>query len=164
MIKYPIVAAEISNRLFDGPKRSTDLTRGLGFSPKLIYQTLDEMVQDGFVSVQTDLPKFKVYQITGKGAEIVVDSKIKTGEAVNQSPVMHKMIFEMYTKLLKDTEKTHHPLDMYSAYMGSFVPDGEIFLSTAATRSLIAKKWIEHTDGRSSQMLAVEPEIINSAT
>jgi len=161
MITYPLIASEILNRLFEGPKRSSDLTKGLGFSSKLIYKTLEEMEKDDILSVQTDRPKFKVYQITNKGSEIAIDSKVKSQSGAMQemkkSPELNKMFAEMYKIILSReySKVIDNPIS---------IADVAIMITGAAAHSRSAKKMFDNMDNQPLNLLAATIEINTSAT
>ena len=166
MITYPLIASEILNRLFEGPKRSSDLTKGLGFSSKLIYQTLDEMEKDDILSVQTDRPKFKVYQITNKGSEIAIDSKVKSQSGAMQEmkkyPELNRMFAEMYKIILHQEHysKVHvHPTAAISIATAS-----ELLIPSAAAYSRSVKRIFDDIDNQASKTLAATIEISTNAT
>ena len=165
MITYPLIASEILNRLFDGPKRSSDLTKDLGFSSKLVYQTLGEMEKDKILSIQTDRPKFKVYQITDKGSEIAIDSKVKSQsgaiQEMKKSPELNKMFAEMYKIILNQeypkviANPIAHPIS---------IADVAIMITGAAAHSRSVKKMFDNMDNQPSNILAATIEINTSAT
>jgi len=163
MITYPLIASEILNRLFSGPKRSSDLTKGLGFSAKLIYRTLDEMGKEEVLSIQTDRPKFKVYEITDKGSEIVMDSRIKSQSGATRettkSPDMDKMLGEIYRIVLNQRKQpkkrtVHFFIDI----------DAPAIIAGAAAHSRSTEKMFDDMDNQPSKTLAPAIEISTSAT
>jgi len=148
------------DRLFYGPKRSSDLTKGLGFSAKLVYQTLDEMEKEGVLSIQTDRPKFKVYEITDKGSEIVIDSKIKSqsgavGE-IKKSPDMDKMLGEIYRIVLNQHRQPKKPTVPVFIYAPAII-------TGAAAHSRSIEKMFDDLDSQPSKTLPAI-EISTNAT
>lgn len=163
VITYPLIASEILDRLFSGPKRSSDLTKGLGFSAKLVYQTLDEMEKEEILSIQTDRPKFKVYEITDKGYEIAIDSKVKSQSGaireIKKSPDMDKILGEMYRIVLNQRKQPK------KRTVPAFISVGALATITgAAAYSRSIEKMLDGMDSQPSKTLAPAIETSTSAT
>lgn len=162
VITYPLIASEILDRLFSGPKRSSDLTKGLGFSAKLVYQTLDEMEKEEILSIQTDRPKFKVYEITDKGSEIVIDSKVKSQSGamreIKKSPDMDKILGEMYRIVLNQRKQPK------KRTVPAFAVGALATITGAAAYSRSIEKMLDGMHSQPSKTLAPAIETGTSAT
>lgn len=172
MISYPLIASEILNKLFSEPKRSTELTKDLGYSSKLIYQTIKDLEDENLITTQTDRPKFKVYQITDEGRSIALDEKIKSQSGLLSELKKSELneVFEQFFGYI--TTKTHPKsiVDQYRKIIERSIITttdwhNAILLTTVTgAHSGRAKQLMDSIDNEPSDTLAPKLENLASAT
>ena len=123
------------------------------------------METDEIISIQTDRPKFKVYQITSKGYWIAIDSKVKSGaiQEMKKSPELNRMLDEICGIILHQKQ---HPKIQDGALAITLASASEILLSnpSAAAHSKNVKKMFDSMDNQPSNTLSSTIEITTNAT